>query len=290
MNLAYPKQKFQDWFTQQWIIIWGKRVKSTDIPWLIGPFGETGTIGDDFIKQIAINEGLTINRKAKSQGLIPSIEMLNLPEAELARLSRKVIHFYENTSDYKLGFSVKWNPFFRLLGTQVNLLFSKRIHQLNIPAKNIKDSQEVDSEIITLTDPVSNKVKHTIWFRTFKSNGQVIFSGVYSICTLANKKKCVKAVFPLPNGNATVIMSPTIGRNGELILDSAGKKFGDPGFYFVLADSKGTLWSHNHRSFRDQLVVSSNKDCISAEHTQTLWGKKVLKFYYEIHPKSTMKS
>jgi hypothetical protein len=71
------------------------------------------------------------------------------------------------------------------------------------------------------------------------NKGKVIFLGIYSLCTLPSGKPCVKAVFPLPKGNATVIMSPTVGQNGELILDSTGKKFADPGFYFLLSN-----WTH----------------------------------------------
>lgn len=278
-------QKFQDWFTQQWVILCGKRIDPKDVPWLIGPFGEIGTISDEFITQLAKEEGLTIERNAKSQGLIPSIKLLNLSELEQARLSAGVIDFYENTSDYQLSFSVSWNPFFKLFGVLVNKLFSNRIGQLNIPTKSIKDSEAIKSEIITLSDPESKKVKYTIWFRTFKSTGQVIFSGVYSICTLPDGKKCVKAVFPLPKGNATVIMSPRVGPNGELILDSSGKYFSDPGFYFLLKDSKEKYWSKNIRSFRDQLVVWTDEKTVCAEHTQSLWRKEALCFNYQIKPK-----
>jgi len=285
MSLAYPMQKFQDWFTQQWVIIWGRKINPIDESWLFGPFGNIGSIADDFIVQLAKDEGLVIKRDLTSQGLIPSIEMLNLSDTELNRLSKRVIDFYESTSNYKLGFAVKWNSFFRIFGVLVNTLFSKRIDQLFIPTKNIKESKEVNSEIITLSDPKSNEVKYTVWFRTFKPNGQVIFSGVYSICTLPTGKQCVKTVFPLPKGNVTVIMSPSVGTNGELILDSSGKKFGDAGFYFVLNDSKGNYWSLNHRSFRDKLIISSNDTSVFAEHTQTLWNQRILQFNYEIKPK-----
>ncbi|WP_445432176.1 hypothetical protein [Chryseobacterium indoltheticum] len=95
-------------------------------------------------------------------------------------------------------------------------------------------------------------------------------------------KTCVKAVFPLPNGNATVLMIPSVGENGELILDSSGKKFGDAGFYFLLKDSKGEYWSQFISSFRDRLIIGSENDLISAEQTLTLWHIKVLTFNYKI--------
>ncbi|MCX8525308.1 hypothetical protein OF897_15425 [Chryseobacterium formosus] len=285
MRFAYPMQKIQDWFTQQWVIFRGRKINPDEFLWLIGPFGLLDSIGKDFIEKFAASENLSVDYHTSSQGLIPSMKQLNLSEDEFSQLSKQVISFYENTADYDLNFSVKWNPFFKVFGVLITKLFSVRINQLNIPTENIKDTESLESEIITLIDPDSKEVKYTIWFRSIKSSGQVVYSGIYGVCTLPSGQTCVKAVFPLPNGNATVIMSPTVGKNGELILDSSGKKFGDAGFYFLLKDSKGDYWSQFIKSFRDKLIIGEDDDGISAEQTLTLWNKMVLKFNYRIKVK-----
>lgn len=285
MSFAYPMQKFQDWFTQQWAILWGQRIDLKNHSWLIGPFGKLGSIGDDFVHQFAEDENLIIQRNTVSQGLITSMKALNLSDEEYARLSPKVIDFYENTSNYSLMFSVRWNPFFKIFGNLVNVLFSNRINQLNVPIKNLKGSEQINSEIITLSDSKTNEVKYTIWYRTFQTTGQVLYSGVYGTCCLPSGKVGVKAVFPLPKGNATVIMSPSVGANGNLQLESYGNRFGDSGFYFLLNDSKGAFWSNYVRSFRDDLNVSFNGSNIVANQTLTLWGMRVLQFKYKICPK-----
>lgn len=285
MRLAYPIQKFQDWFTQQWVIFWGKRIEPDAVPWLMGPFGKLGAIGDDFVTQLAEAEDLIIERNAASHGLIPSIKDLKLSDAEFNRLSQNIIEFYENTSRYKLTLSVQWNPLFKIFGNLVMSLFSNRIKQLNIPTNNTKKSNQINSEIITLKEPKSGDVMYTIWYRTFISTGQVLYSGVYTTCTLPSGKICIKAVFPLPKGNATVIMSPSVGPKGELRLDSSGAKFGDPGFYFLLNDSKGGFWSQHIRSFRDHLNVYCDEETIFGEQTLTLWNQRVVRLNYEIHRK-----
>ncbi|AEA45575.1 hypothetical protein [Fluviicola taffensis] len=282
MNLAYPKQNFIDWLTQQWVILRGQKIEPENVPWLIGPFGELGTIGDDFVIQLANTENLIIERNTTSHGLISPFTQLNFSDSQLNQLSEKVIDFYENTANYDLNLIVKWNPFFKFFGVIVNKLFSRRINQLNIPTKNLKQPENITSEIITLTDSKTKKVKYTIWFRTIESTGEVVYSGIYSTCKLPSGKMCVKAVFPLPKGNATVIMSTSVGHNGELILDASGEKFGDPGFYFLLNDSKGNFWSQYIRSFRDQLKVYTDNEKIVAEQTLTLWNRQVLRFNYEI--------
>jgi len=289
MRYAYPDQKFQDWFTQQWVILWGRRIEPESLPWLMGPFGNVGSISDNFIKRLAEDEDLVIERNVKSQGLIPSIKKLNLSDEELARLSEKVIDFYEQTSSYDLNFSVKWNPFFKLFGRLLAVLFSNRIMQLGIPTKNADSAKNINSEIITLTDPKSGAIKYTVWYRSFKSTGQVIYSGIYTTCILPSGESCIKAIFPLPRGSATVIMSPSVGPDGELRLDSSGKRFGDAGFYFLLNDSKGGYWSQYVKSFRDLLVVNSNDENISAVQVLTLWRMRVLRFNYKIDRKSENK-
>lgn len=281
-------QKFQDWFTQQWVILWGKKINPKEFTWLIGPCGNINGIGENFINQLAKNENLIIERESKSKGLIASIDQLNLSETELSNLSPNVIDFYESTADFDLAFTVKWNPFFKAFGILVNKLFSRRINQLHIPTTNIKNAESITSEIITLSDPKSNNVKYTIWLRTIKSSGQVIYSGVYTTCKLPSGKNGIKAVFPLPNGNATVIMSPSVGTSGELILDSSGKRFGNAGFYFLLKDSKGNYWSRYLRSFRDKLIIRSENGHISAEQTLTLWHQRVLTFNYKIKRKNKL--
>ncbi len=285
MRFAYPLQKFQDWVTQQWVILRGRKIMPEDYPWLMGPFGNLDGIGEGFIHQFAEKENLIVDKSSDAKGIIPSMLKLNLSEAEFSILSKNVIGFYENTSSHDLDFSVKWNPFFKLFGILVNQLFSNRINQLNIPTQNIDDSESLKSEIINLVDPKSKETKFTFWFRSLESSGKVINSGVYEISQLPSGKTCVKAVFPLPNGNATVLMNPNVGKNGELILDSSGKKFGDAGFYFLLKDSKGEYWSQYISSFRDKLIIGSENDHISAEQTLTLWNLKVLTFNYKIRLK-----
>lgn len=282
MGIARKKQSLQDWITQQWVILFGKKIDRIEHNWLLGPFGKINGIGLKFIEQLALKEHLIVANTKKNKGLIQSIAQLNLPKNQLNALSKDVIDFYQNTSNYDLHLKAKWNPIFKGFGLLVRLVFSKRIEQLNIPIQNLKDSSGLTSEVIQLLDSNTNEVKRTIWFRAFKSSGQVVYSGVYETCTIPSGKTCIKAIFPLPNGNATVILTPKVGKKGELILDSAGKKIGDSGFYFLLKDSKEQLWAKFIKSFKDKLVVRSINDRITATQTLTLWNLRVLRFEYEI--------
>lgn len=282
MALAVKKQKIQDWLTQQWVILFGEKISISTHNWLLGPFGDVNGIGEDFISQLAQKENLIIADKQGVKGLIQSMNQLNLTDNEFKNLSKQVIDFYEKTSQYELQLVVKWNPFFKIFGRLLRIIFSRRIKQLNIPIQSNLSANNLTSDIFHLIDKITNQVKRTIWYRTYQSTGEVVYSGVYETCKIPSGKTCIKAIFPLPYGNATVILTPTVGVNGELILESSGTKVGDSGFYFVLKDSKGQLWTKYVKSFSDKLIVKEKNDKISAVQTLTLWNMRVLTFEYEI--------
>jgi hypothetical protein len=71
----------------------------------------------------------------------------------------------------------------------------------------------------------------TAWVRELHGTGNVLYAGSYSICSIpGHPNPCVKVVFPLPNGNAIVLMKPEVHADGSLSVKSVGAKFADPGF------------------------------------------------------------
>lgn len=283
MSIAFTMQKFQDWFTQQWVILFGRKIQPEDFPWLMGPFGELNGIGELFIDQLAKKEKLSVRRNCSNVGLLQHINLLQLTKEELDALPKNVIDFYEKTANYQLDFQVKWHPLFKVLGTVVNRLFSQRINQLNIPTSNRSDRAALTSEIIQLLDPMTQEIRYTIWLRKFVSDGKIIYSGMYGICTLPSGETCIKAVFPLPKGNATVILKPSVDKNKAFILTSKGKRFGDAGFYFLLNDAKNNCWAQYISSFTDQLIVYEEDGLLFAQQSLKLWKLHVATFFYSIH-------
>lgn len=290
MSLANPIQNIQDWITQQWVILFGRKINPETHHWLMGPFGELGSIGTEFFEQLAKSEGLEIIRNTSTGGILSSIEDLNLSEEDFQRLSKKVTHFYENTAQYDLKLEVKWNVLFKPFGFAVKKLFSQRINQLNIPMENQENSSQIKSEIISLKNPKTGEIKYRIWYRTDLKNDQVIYSGIYTTCQLPSGQTCVKAIFPLPQGSATIILKPSVGEKGELTLESSGEKFGEAGFYFLLKDIRGKYWSKYVRPFREQLKVSENGDRVEANQQLTLWHQNVVNFKYKIQFLSSPKN
>lgn len=278
--MALPHaQPWQDWFTQLWNIALGRRVRVPADSWLLGPRGEPGGIGEEVISQIARKEDLAIERDAQTVGLLHSFERFG----NLAALLRpEIARFYLATSSYEFDVWTKWEAGWGQLGRLVDVLFARRLAQLSLPLDPMDTNRGIGSEIIALRAP-NGSVQHRIWLRKLKSRGSTIYSGFYDVTVTPAGEPCVKVVFPLPKGSATVILRAILRPDGGLRLESAGRRDGDPGFYFTVEDRKGTLWVHYLRCFHEWIDVYVDLEgVLRADHIMTLWGRRVYSLHYRM--------
>ncbi len=274
----------QDWITQQWVKITGRRFDPLKDAWLVGPIGDTDIIKDKFFRDVAEKENLAIIENQVDSGLVESFQSLELTESEKQLLHPAIVDFYEKTSNYHFEFWSEWCGFFKPFGSLLSILFSKRLQQLNLPLSSLHSAKGINSSIVKLVDKQTNETKWTVWYRILKSNNHVIYSGVYSTCTIPNYPgKFLKIVFPLPNGNATVIMRREVLSDGSLKLTSDGKKFGDNGFYFTLTNEQGKYWCKFVRSMHEWIrVYVDEEDILRADHHLYFYGKPFLKLHYKM--------
>jgi hypothetical protein len=93
----------------------------------------------------------------------------------------------------------------------------------------------------------------------------------------------VKVAFPLPNGNALVIMRPEAHDDGSLRVVSEGRRFGDPGFYFTIGTRGGRVVARLVRSLRESIHVYPDGDgIVRADHELTLWRATFLRLHYRL--------
>lgn len=275
-----------DWLTQAWVKITGQKIDPADADWLPGPYGDTRMIKDRFIKELAASEGLEISKNHPDYGLLSTVKSLGLSEQETTKLNPRIIDFYEKTARYNFEVWSQWRWFFYPFGWLVNRLFSKRLQQLNLPLSPLDASLGIKSEILKLNNPRTAHTDYTIWYRTLKSSQDVIYAGIYTTCYLPKiDQQCLKVIFPLPNGNATVIMSINVLPDGSLDLRSDGNAFGEPGFYFLLTDGDGNYWSRYVKTFHENIhVYEDNEGVLRTDHNLCLWGMQFLKLHYRINP------
>jgi hypothetical protein len=285
MTFAYPSQRLQDWLSQQWCILTGHRFDPIADPWLTGPYGHVDVIEDSYVDALASNEGLVVQKNHAGTGLYDTIDALNVPKTTLDRVKPQVIDFYEHTLNYEFEVWSQWCQFYRPFAGLLARLYSRRLQQLNLPLDPLDTALGIRSQIYKLVDPRTGSTKYTIWYRHLKANGHVIYSGIYSHCKIPDGSTCLKVTFPLPRGNATVVMKIETDDDGGLTLISKGKKLGDPGFYFLLTDSKDRHWVRYIPSFHESIRVYVDREhVLRADHIVNVWASRALHLHYRINP------
>ena len=277
----------QDKITQVWVKATGRRIDPSDFEWLIGPIGNSDIIKDKFIFELAEKEGLKIQKNLPNVGLLERVEQIGSSYTEKERLNKKVADFYENTSNYDFEVWSEWKGLFKPFGRLLSIIFSKRLQQLNLPLRSIDTAKGLKSEIIKLKSKNDSKAKWTVWYRIMKSTNDVIYSGVYTTCKNPNyDDPLLKVVFPLPNGNASVIMTKKVEQDGSLTLSSDGKRFGDNGFYFTLTDGDGKYWAKFVKPMHEWIrVYEDDENVLRADHHLNFCGMRFLNLHYRMNQK-----
>lgn len=265
-------------------LIWlfGRTRKRSDVPWLDGPVGGP-QIGDAPYREVAEREGLTLERKATDGGLVPSFEMLRCDGFDPARAHPLVRDFYEHTTEWAMDV---WSKTYFPLNIGLKLLvttISRQVNQLNFPVSPLDTAAGISSEIINLREP-GGRVRYTGWFRTLEEPTRVLYTGFYMVGQAPQGSgPCVKVVFPMPNGNATVLLQPSLRDDGSFVLDSAGKMFGDVGFYRLHVRGPDTVRVWRVRTLRENFhVFVDHAGVLRCDHVVRFWGLPVLKLHYKM--------
>jgi hypothetical protein len=114
--------------------------------------------------------------------------------------------------------------------------------------------------------------------------GRTIYTGFYMTARVPHSDTpCIKVIFPMPNGNATVILRPSLEEQGNLRLSSKGTVFGGAGFYRLrkTGDDRLLVWrvSTLHEEFR---VYVDDTSVLRCDHSVRFLGMPVLHLHYRI--------
>lgn len=271
-----------DWLTQRWVQLTGRRVRCDEAPWLLGPTGSTRGIGADFFSRWGAARGLTVVPPRRDDGLLAGFAELRGPGFEPRSVHADIDAFYTHTADFDLQLESRWAGPFRALGWLVARVFARRLAQLNMPLRSSELSAGVESRIVRLADE-RGVVRHTAWVRSSSATGLPVFVGQYGTERVpGHDGPCVKVVFPLPNGNAIVVLRPRAEAEGGLSLSCEGRRFGDPGFYFTVLDGSEHLYVRYVRTMKEHLRLRVQRAELTAEHRFRVFGLPFLELRYRI--------
>jgi len=264
------------------IRIFGRTVHPSEVPWLHGPFG-SDYIGDKPYEECARNENLTVERRSTEGGLIPNFELLASERFDVARVDPRVRHFYEHTARYRMDV---WAETIFPASLGLSLLvttISRKVNQLNFPLRVLETAKGVDSEIVLLREP-RGSIRYVGWYRRIVATGRSIYTGFYMVARAPfDDRAAVKVVFPMPHGNATVLLRPQLSASGEFELTSDGETFGDVGFYRVDRRPDGNWRVWHVRSLKEQFrVYLDGEGTLRCDHQVRFWGMRVLNLHYRL--------
>ncbi|HXK20997.1 MAG TPA: hypothetical protein VNG33_24470 [Polyangiaceae bacterium] len=268
------------------IRVFGRVVTRTQAPWLWGPFGGE-YIGDTPYEECAEREGLLLTRHAATGGLIPNFAALDGDGFRAEQVNSAVRDFYEHTAEFRMDVWTE-SAFPASIGLWLLVTtISRKVNQLNFPLRALDTARGMDSEIVLLREP-EGAVRYAGWYRRLSESGRVIYTGFYMLERAPGcPRPCVKVVFPMPEGNATVLLRPGVDAQGNFSLSSEGSSFGDAGFYRVQRgnDDKVRVWRITSlKEFFEVYVDDSGT--LRCDHAVRFCGLPVLRLHYRIERKS----
>ena len=267
-----------------YFLIWvfGKRTGFQENPWLAGPLGSE-YIGERPYDEVAEAEGLELERNARRGGLIPDFDALNCPDFDSTSIHPSVRDFYEQTAQHRIDI---WPHTYFPANLALWLLvttISRKVNQLNFPTNSLDMATGVSSEIVMLKRH-DGSIKYTGWLRKFSGDRRVLYTGFYMVgVTPIRGTPVVKAVFPMPDGNATVVLRPRVGDDGAFLLESDGSEFGDVGFYRVKQHKGAPMRIWRVGSLRENFrVFVDDEGIVRCDHQVRYLGFNVLRLHYRI--------
>lgn len=264
------------------IRIFGRTVRDSDVPWLQGPLGGD-YIGDKPYEECAAKEGLSVERHAREGGLIPHFDALSSATCDVTRARPEVRHFYEHTARYRMDVWAE-SAFPASIGLWLLVTtISRKVNQLNFPLRVLETAKGMASEIVLLRD-AAGEVRYAGWYRVLTESKRVIYTGFYLVGRPPFRgDPVVKVVFPMPQGNATVLLRPSIDAEGALVLSSEGRAFGDVGFYRVQRRDRERLRVWRIRTLKEFFrVYVDESGTLRCDHRVRFLGLPVLHLHYRI--------
>lgn len=269
-----------DWTTQQWVKKTGRRSRIATTGWLDGPVGGA-YIGDLWLMSYAESVDAGVIDTGVG-GLLTDMSALDQPGFSADLLDRRVVEFYESTSEWRLEVWSRWSAWFRPFGALLGLLFARRLQQLNLPLDPMETSRGMTSEVRPVVAG-DGAYLGTSWQRTLRATGQTVFGGYYGVVTLPGSgHPAIRVVFPLPNGSITVFLRPENGDNGSLRLVSGEKAWGEEGAYLVVRGEGEVLWSRRVPLPERFEVFVDDEGILRADHYLSFLSWPVLRLHYRM--------
>jgi GNAT superfamily N-acetyltransferase len=261
--------------------IMAEEVPASELRYVVPFEARSKYVGADYVEQLAKVRGGTFRRNPPDVGIIGSLESLEGPTFDPARVHPLIREFYEHTSRFRLSIVPEWREWMKPGYEVFKRLVAEPLGQAAIPS-NIEEAQRgMVSTIDTIDLDGDEEIDIRGWIRTFADSGKPIYVGIYT--TFRHEDRGYVSVgFPIPSANFTATLLPrNVGEHDLLLTSRTDLPF--PGHYLSSVDSeRDALTVLKLLAFQEEIHVYVVDGDLRTDHSFFLAGQRFLTLHYEI--------
>jgi hypothetical protein len=261
--------------------VMAEEVPASELRYVVPFEARTRYVGADYVEQLAKVRGGTFRRNPPDVGILASLDNLDGPTFDAARVHPLIREFYEHTSRFRLSIVPEWRPWMKPGYEIFKRLVAEPLGQAAIPS-NIEEAQRgMVSTIDTIDLDGDEEIDIRGWIRTFADSGKPIYVGIYTSFR-HDDRGYVSVGFPIPSANFTATLEPrNIGEHDLLLTSRSELPFA--GHYLSSVDSeRDALTVLKLLSFQEEIYVFVADGELKTDHSFYVAGQRFLTLHYEI--------
>jgi GNAT superfamily N-acetyltransferase len=261
--------------------IMAEEVPASELRYVVPFEARSKYVGADYVEQLAKVRGGTFRRNPPDVGIIGSLESLEGPTFDPARVHPLIREFYEHTSRFRLSIVPEWRQWMKPGYEVFKRLVAEPLGQAAIPS-NIEEAQRgMVSTIDTIDFEGDEVIDIRGWIRTFADSGKPIYVGIYTSFRHEDRGY-VSVGFPIPSANFTATLLPrNVGEHDLLLTSRTDLPF--PGHYLSSVDSeRDALTVLKLLAFQEEIHVYVVDGELRTDHSFFLARQRFLTLHYEI--------
>jgi hypothetical protein len=261
--------------------VMAEEVPASELRYVVPFEARSRYVGADYVEQLAKVRGGTFRRNPPDVGILASLDSLDGPTFDAARVHPLIREFYEHTSRFRLTIVPEWRQWMKPGYEIFKRLVAQPLGQAAIPS-NIEEAQRgMVSTIDTIDLDDDEEIDIRGWIRTFADSGKPIYVGIYTSFR-HDDRGYVSVGFPIPSANFTATLEPRNTGQHDLLLTSRSE-LAFPGHYLSSVDSeRDALTVLKLLSFQEEIYVFVTDDELKTDHSFYLAGQRFLTLHYEI--------
>jgi hypothetical protein len=263
------------------VAIMAEEVPASELRYVVPFEARSRYVGADYVEQLAHVRGGTFRRNPPDVGILASLDSLQGPTFDAARVHPLIREFYEHTSRFRLSITPEWRPWMKPGYELFKRVVAEPLGQAAIPS-NLEEAQRgMVSTIDTIDLDGDDEIDIRGWIRTFADSGKPIYVGIYTSFR-AEDRGYVSVGFPIPSANFTATLLPrNVGEHDFELTSHTDLEF--PGHYLSSVDSdRDALTVLKVLYFHERIYVYVADAELKTEHSFSLAGRRFLTLHYAI--------